>query len=468
MKSLLKDLWKYRNYIIIGFLLMVLVTVFVVLNYPKDISRIPFFIVLLLLDVYLWSSLKKVIFFYHRWIRTAIRLLYWFPTMLLAMAALTGIFYNISLWDNRVKTYVFGFIFVFYAAKFVPLLFLFLNDLYRLIRYIWHLIRYRSGFNKDSEFINTRSKFMRQFGLIAGGLFLSSMLMGMLKWAYDFKVMHHDIYLPHLPATFEGLRIVQISDLHLGSMASHRAMQEAVERINAQHPDMIFFTGDLVNAGTDEALPFRDILSGLKAKEGIYASLGNHDYGEYRSWNSPEEKQENMELLYRFFKDLGWRLLNNESIILERDGGRVAIAGSENWSVYKRFPRKGNIEKTLQHTADADVVLLLSHDPTHWVAEVTGKHPEVDITFAGHTHGMQFGIEIPGVKWSPAKFMYKYWAGLYSETHSGKTQYLYVNRGLGAIGYPGRIGILPEITVIDLHRGTVENKTTKSNEINND
>ncbi|HKK10641.1 MAG TPA: metallophosphoesterase, partial [Bacteroidales bacterium] len=269
-------------------------------------------------------------------------------------------------------------------------------------------------------------------------------------WAYDFKIWKHRVSLPNLPQSFNGFRIVQISDMHLGTMATENSLKEAVRMINELKPDVIFFTGDLVNYATSEAFRFQHVLADLEAKHGIYATLGNHDYGDYKKWDSAEEKQENMEDLYDFFRDLRWKLLNNENDVIEMNGEQIAVLGVENWSAYPRFPKRGDMKKALKDVGSVPVKLLLSHDPTHFSSEVVQSYPEIDIAFAGHTHGMQFGIEIPGVKWSPAKYMYKHWAGLYEDTRHGKPQYLYVNRGLGVIGYPGRIGIMPEITLMEL------------------
>jgi len=377
-------------------------------------------------------------------------LLYWLPALALIGTAVSSFFIGLDQWNDTLRTYTFGTILVFYVAKMIPLLFLFLNDFFRLIRYTIYMFTPRSKKQLDDEFRNSRSKFLRQFSLITGGIFLGSLLMGMVKWAYDFKIWSHRVRLPNLPHSFEGLRIVQLSDMHLGTMATEKALKEAVKMVNDLRPDVIFFTGDLVNYATSEAFSFQHVLADLKAPHGIFVTLGNHDYGDYKNWESKEAKAENMQDLYDYFDDLGWTLLNNDHALLERQGKKIAIVGVENWSAYPRFPKRGDMQKALKGTEDIPVKLLLSHDPTHFSAEVVTNYPEIDIAFSGHTHGMQFGIEIPGVKWSPAKYMYKHWAGLYKDNRHGKPQYLYVNRGLGVIGYPGRIGIMPEITLMEL------------------
>jgi predicted MPP superfamily phosphohydrolase len=287
--------------------------------------------------------------------------------------------------------------------------------------------------------------------LAGGGLIFSSLIFGMLKWVYDFKIHRVQISLPNLPASFDGLKIVQISDMHLGSWASSDPLDEAVAKINSLQPDLVFFTGDLVNYKTEEAFPFMEALQKVRAKYGVFVTLGNHDYGDYTRWPSPEAKKQNMTDLYHFYDEIGWKLLNNENQLFEIDGEKIAVIGVENWGAFSRFPRYGDIEKALQGTEDAEVKLLLSHDPSHWEEIITKQCPDIDVTFAGHTHGFQFGIEIKKLKWSPAQYVYKYWAGLYENLLEGrKPQYLYVNRGLGTIGYPGRVGILPEITLFEL------------------
>jgi len=273
----------------------------------------------------------------------------------------------------------------------------------------------------------------------------------MVKWAHDFRVRHVSLNLRKLPSSFEGLRIVQISDLHLGSWASTDPIEEAVSIINDLDPDLVLFTGDLVNYSTSEAYRFREALSRIEARHGIYAILGNHDYGDYVNWNSEQEREENMVAMYRFFDEIGWKLLRNQHDILEIDQEMIALVGVENWSANPRFPRLGNLAKALGGTEGVPVKILLSHDPSHWEKEVSLNYPDIDITLSGHTHGFQFGVELKRFKWSIAQYVYKYWAGLYEIEKHGNPQYLYVNRGLGMIGYPGRVGILPEITLITLN-----------------
>jgi predicted MPP superfamily phosphohydrolase len=254
---------------------------------------------------------------------------------------------------------------------------------------------------------------------------------------------------PNLPDGFHNFRIVQISDLHLGSYLSQEPMERAVRLILEQKPDVILFTGDLVNDRHIEAVPYKDLLKRLQAPHGVFSVLGNHDYGEYYRWPHPEDKKQNLENLIQFQRDLGWNLLLNEHAYLEKDGDQLGLIGVENWSSRMSFQRYGDMKQAMHGMKELPVNILMSHDPSHWKAEVVKEYPQVDLTLSGHTHGMQFGVEIPGFKWSPVQYVYKEWADLYAD----KKQYLYVNRGLGYIGYPGRVGILPEITVIDLVKG---------------
>ncbi len=275
----------------------------------------------------------------------------------------------------------------------------------------------------------------------------------MLFWNFDFIVKQETIRLPELPSSFDGLRIIQISDIHLGSWACPEELKKAVRIINSNHPDVVFFTGDLVNYNSYEAYDFANILMEIKAPMGLFAIMGNHDYGNYISWPSREAKMRNLEYLYEIYHYMGWKLLLNEHLFIHRGSDSIAIIGVQNWGGTKRYPRLGDLGKAIKGMGNPEVQLLLSHDPSHWDKIVKQTFRDIDITFSGHTHGFQFGLECCGIRWSPVQYMYKEWAGLYTEPMAGShPQYLYVNRGLGSIGYPGRIGILPEITLIILKK----------------
>jgi len=416
---------------------------------PKYTGQYIFFMIILLGDIYLWSSIKKAVFNYKRWLSLSLSFLYWLPFILLLIFAIGAIFVPVIDWNDQLRTYLLGFVFVFYTAKLLPIIFLLLSDFVRIITKIFILLnkQKREEFKEKNEGI-TRSKFLQYVGFISGGLILGTMFTGMFRWVYQFNVIQQKIKLPNLPVSFNGFKIVQISDMHLGSWASEKPLEQAVEMINDMNPDLVLFTGDLVNYATKEAFRFEDTLKKLKSKFGVYAILGNHDYGDYVSWPTAEAKKENMQELYSLFKRLNWKLLNNANEIFEIDRGKLALLGVENWGANPRFPKYGNIDAAISGTEDADVRILMTHDPTHWDKVVIPENYPVDLSLSGHTHGFQFGIEIPGIKWSPAQWMYKHWAGLYTDEQTGR--HLYVNRGLGVIGYPGRIGILPEITQFQL------------------
>lgn len=293
----------------------------------------------------------------------------------------------------------------------------------------------------------TRSVFLKRLALIMGGTVVGGFLYGVTN-RYNYQVRKIKMSFKNLPASFRGLKIVQISDIHAGSFDSHDAVASGVAKIMDQKPDIIFFTGDLVNNKAEEIRPYMDIFSQLQAPWGVYSTLGNHDYGDYMEWSSPEAKTANLDELKSIHDQMGWRLMMNEHVVLKHGEEKIAVIGVENWSARAQFTRHGNLRQAYTGLPEKNVPfkILLSHDPSHWDAEVVPAYKDIDLTLSGHTHGMQFGIDIPGLKWSPIKYLYRNWAGLARE----KNQYLYVNRGYGFLGYPGRLGILPEITVIEL------------------
>lgn len=298
----------------------------------------------------------------------------------------------------------------------------------------------------DGEGI-TRSLFLKRLALLLGGLSITGFVYGITN-RYQYRVRRVKLHFKNLPASFRGMKMVQISDIHSGSFDNKEAVQKGINLILQEQPDIMFFTGDLVNDRAVEMKPYISMFGQLTAPLGVYSTLGNHDYGDYASWNSPEEKQQNLEVLKSMHGAMGWRLMMNEHIVLEKGGDKIAIIGIENWSDKAHFPKYGDMAKAYNGLPEKNIPfqILLSHDPSHFDAQVISQYPDIDLTLSGHTHGMQFGVEIPGWKWSPSQFVYKKWAGLYQY---GK-QHLYVNRGFGFLGYPGRLGILPEITVFEL------------------
>jgi predicted MPP superfamily phosphohydrolase len=293
-----------------------------------------------------------------------------------------------------------------------------------------------------------RSEFLAKTALVAATIPFGAMAYGVISGAHDYRVRRLTVKLPNLPKAFDGLKIGHLSDIHSGSFFNRTAVKGGVEMMMKEKPDMIFFTGDLVNNEASEVIDYIDIFNKLKAPHGVFSVTGNHDYGDYHQWNSIQAKQRNFKDLIQAHRLLGFNMLMNDHHFVEQGGEKIAVIGIENWGA-GRFSKHGNLDKAYAGTEEAAVKLLLSHDPSHWDAQVRPLYPDIDITFAGHTHGFQFGVELGGIKWSPSQYIYKQWAGLYKE---GK-QHLYVNRGFGFLGYPGRIGMPPELTVIELKRG---------------
>lgn len=293
-----------------------------------------------------------------------------------------------------------------------------------------------------------RRKFVSMTGVLLAGIPFVGLAYGAIRGKYAWKVFREDIRIPGLPDAWNGFTITQLSDIHTGSLDNMNAVEEGIQLANAQRSDVIVFTGDLVNNRSEEALPFEKLLSSLNAPLGVFSVLGNHDYADYTYEFTPEQRIENRKILWDLQQRMGWKLLKNEHVILERDGACLAIAGVENWGRNMNFPRYGKLDQALDGTESADVRILLSHDPSHWEAEVQKHSTHVHLTLSGHTHGMQMGVELPFFRFSPSQWVYKQWAGLYA----AKDRHLYVNRGFGFLGYSGRAGISPEITVLTLRK----------------
>jgi uncharacterized protein len=295
----------------------------------------------------------------------------------------------------------------------------------------------------------SRLKFFSQLAITFTIVPAIGFIYGVVRGAYKYRVHKVKVPSPNLPPAFEGFKIVQLSDIHTGSFLDNTALHGAFDIVMQQGADMILFTGDLVNNEAKETVGFEEVFSRLKAPHGVYSVLGNHDYGDYVQWDSQTSKAKNLQDLKDLQARSGWRLLMNEHVSIEKNGEKIGLLGIENWGGSMHFPKYGKMEDAYKGADQYPFKILLSHDPSHWEKEVSKKYTDIDLTFSGHTHGMQMGIDIPGFKWSPAKYLYKYWAGLYKQDN----QFLYVNRGLGFLGYPGRLGIWPEITVVELTRG---------------
>ncbi|MGB0523441.1 MAG: metallophosphoesterase [Flammeovirgaceae bacterium] len=340
-----------------------------------------------------------------------------------------------------------GLLVTLFFTKLFFLPFPLFEDLFRLLKFGYDASTKALDKNRKPAKFWSRRRFIGKLGLAVAALPFSAFLYGVFKGRYDFTVHHVSVPSPDLPAAFDGFKIAQISDVHAGSFDRIEAVKKGIDLIQAQGADVIVFTGDLVNNRALEVEPYIEHFGKLSAPYGKYAVLGNHDYGNYVKWPSPEAKNENLATLAQHHKDMGFRLMNNESVLIEKEGASIRLAGVENWGK-KPFPQYGDLSKTFQQAAADDFSILLSHDPSHWDEQVIDFSQKIHLTLSGHTHGMQMGVEIPGFRWSPVKYRYPRWAGLYE----AKNQFLYVNRGFGFIGFPGRVGIWPEITVLELKR----------------
>lgn len=401
-----------------------------------------------LIDWYVYEGLKTAVKSIKKPWSDILITAHWTFFGLTILTIIITLIYNYYYWPKIFRSYWLPLIFISYTSKVFVMLFIFIDDLRRFAKYIHQKVMgppTRSGIGPKIS----RGKFINQAGLLVGTLPFAVSIYGMAANAYNYQYRRIPLYIKDLPKEFVGLKIVQISDMHTGSMINSDPMWGVVKKINEENPDFIFFTGDLVNDRSEEILDFKDVLSQLKAEQGILSVLGNHDYGDYLPWPTKKEKQQNFQQLLDHQNDIGWQMLNNEHLVWERKGKKMAMVGVENWSNKLRFPRYGNMAQAMKNLPEAHTKFLLSHDPSHWDYEVLKDYPEIDVTFSGHTHGFQFGIETANWKWSPVQFVYKRWAGLYKEKH----RQLYVNRGLGFVGYPGRIGILPEVTIFTLHQG---------------
>ena len=365
----------------------------------------------------------------------------------------SGILLLVFMGDNLSKT-VRTFFLVFISLNFVPKLvfsiFLLIDDLQRGFRWIGGKVYHLFG-PEVSHLPGvpiSRSEFLLKTGIVAATIPLVSISYGVFKGAYDYRIKRVKLPLPNLPAAFEGLKIGQISDIHTGSFYNKTAVKGGVEMLLAEKPDIIFFTGDLVNQKAVEVKDYIDLFGKVKAPLGVYSTLGNHDYGDYVQWPSKEAKRANLENLMQVHKIMGWDLLMNENRIIQQGADKLAIIGVENWGAGARWPKYGRLDEAVIGTEDIPIKLLLSHDPSHWDAQVRPEFKDIDVMFAGHTHGFQFGVELGPIKWSPAQYFYKQWAGLYKQDG----QMLYVNRGYGFLGFPGRVGMPPEITIFELHK----------------
>lgn len=403
-------------------------------------------VIMLLLDWYVFQSLKTVTQNQSERTRLWVLTVHWILAGLALLMVLVFPYAGFLQDSPFFRNYVFALLVGLFLSKMVASLVFLTDDIRRGVN--WLVLRFFSSGAQELESGSLRiprSVFLSWVGLGLGGTLFGSLLFG-FKNKYNYQLKKVSLSYGNLPAAFKGLKIAHISDIHSGSLQDKRAVEAGIRLIQQQQPDLVLFTGDLVNNKASEMEGWTDVFSGLRAPMGVYSVLGNHDYGDYVAWPTYEDKQNNLATLQQIHAGMGWRLLMNEHVVLEREGEKIALLGIENWGAKGRFPKYGKMQHAYTGTEQIPFKILMSHDPSHWDAQVRTEYPDIDLMLSGHTHGMQFGMENPFFKWSPVQWMYKQWAGLYEEGN----QKLYVNRGFGFIGYPGRVGILPEITLLEL------------------
>jgi predicted MPP superfamily phosphohydrolase len=400
-----------------------------------------FIVVILIVEFYSFQVVKNLT--NNRWILTTY--------LFVSVAIIIFITYQFLIFDKSVgqtkmTMITLGLLLLTFLPKILLTAVLLLEDVYRLLSgTLTHFIRA----NKSNSFLPERRKFVSQMALALAAIPFSSLIYGMAFGKYNYKVIKQQVFFPDLPDAFDGFKITQISDVHSGSFDNPDKINYAIDLVNEQNSDMILFTGDIVNTDAKEMHPWIETFKRIKKhKYGKYSVLGNHDYGEYVTWSSEAAKEENFQNIKNLYGQIDFKLMLNEHTFIEKGSDKIALVGVENWG--RHFKKAGDLHKASEGLSKEDFKIVMSHDPSHWDAEINNHPKDFHLTLSGHTHGLQFGIEIPGFfKWSPAQYVYDQWAGLYEKT--GK--YIYVNRGFGFHAYPGRVGIMPEITVIQLKKG---------------
>jgi uncharacterized protein len=403
--------------------------------------------ILLIIDYYVFQAVLLITRDWTTAWKQVVRYGFWLPTVV-AIGAIA--FYNLGdpyRLSHNTRTFLITGIFAVYISKVFAVIVLFIDDIIRFFKWLSRFF-YRGASGELPGDAISRSEFLSKTALVAAAIPMGAMAYGVISGAHDYRVRRKTVVLPNLPKAFDGITIGQLSDIHSGSFFNKTAVKGGVEMFLTEKPDVIFFTGDLVNNETSEVNDYLRVFDKLKAPYGVYSVTGNHDYGDYKAWTTKEAKRNNFADLVQAHKAMGFRILMNEHAFLNEGADQLAIIGIENWGG-GRFSKYGKLDVAYSGTEESPVKLLLSHDPSHWDAQVRPYYPDIDLMFSGHTHGFQFGVEIGNFKWSPSQYAYKQWSGLYQE---GK-QFLYVNRGFGYLGYPGRIGMPPELTMVTLKRG---------------
>ena len=399
------------------------------------------FIILLavffIIEIYVYQAIRNIT------TNNYIRIGYWVFTLLAYGIILYWILtFNRASRDHQQIQLMVSAMMIFVLPKLLSVIFLLIGDFTRFIEFGFKY------FTAKENYFPERRKFISTTALAAAGIFSALAIDGIIFGKYRHTVRKVKLRFKNLPENFKGYKIVQISDVHSGSFFNPQKLQKAIDLINEQDADVVLFTGDMVNNYADEFKPFIPLFKNIKAKDGKFSILGNHDYGEYVTWKTKEEKAKNFEAIKELYGQIGFNLLLNEHTFIEKEGQKIALVGVENWG--HNFKQAGDLDKAGAGLTKNDFKILMSHDPSHWEHVVKSDPNHYHLTLSGHTHGMQFGIEIPGYfKWSLAQYVYKQWAGLYENLG----RYVYVNRGFGFHAYPGRVGIMPEITVIQLKKG---------------
>jgi hypothetical protein len=399
-------------------------------------------LVLLVVELYAFQALRTLIKL--KWVLISYQVI---SVLLLIFIVYSFLQFDRSVGQTKQTMFTMGLLLLVYIPKLVLTLVLLGEDVFRIgAGSVNHFLVK----NEDISFLASRRKFISQIGMGLAAVPFLSLIYGIFEGRYNYKVIKQRIFFPDLPDAFDGFRITQISDVHSGSFDNPDKINYAIDLVNEQDSDMILFTGDIVNTHADEMLPWIDVFNRIKKhKYGKYSVLGNHDYGEYITWPTEKDKANNFQNIKDLYGKIDFKLLLNEHTFIEKGSDKIALVGVENWG--HNFKQAGDLNKAAQHVKKEDFKILMSHDPSHWEHQVQHHEKHFHLTLSGHTHGMQFGIEIPGYfKWSLAQYVYKQWAGLYENLG----RYVYVNRGFGYHAYPGRVGIMPEITVIELKKGT--------------
>lgn len=400
-----------------------------------------FFIIYLIADIYTFFGLRSLISDTHNRLLFSVGYVLSTVFVYYCFYKIWHIASNSGLFSGTEVNFYLGLFLTVFVAKLFFVFFMLFQDLPRMFAGVYNVI-----FNSDkASYIPSRRKALTGIAAGLAAIPFLSMLYGVTKGKYKYTVKRLTLHFKNLPSEFDGYKIVQISDIHAGSFDSKEKVMHGIEMMNKLKPDAVFFTGDLVNSDKDEIDPYIDVFSKIKSKDGVYAVLGNHDYYGLYDVNE-DEKDAYWENFIDKYLRMGFDLLNNENRSISRNGQTIKIVGVENWGAGRWFPKEGDLDVALRNVADEDFCILLSHDPTHWEEKVLPHQKKIDLTLSGHTHGFQFGINIPGFKWSPAQYRYKRWMGLHEE----KDQKLYINKGFGFLAFPGRVGMWPEITEIEL------------------